>query len=91
MVEIGTIPCKEANDALIMAIIGLILSLGCIGIVLNILAITKASTAKKMIEANPMLTGSGKAQAAMTISIIGLVIAGLAIFGGVIAEIAKSS
>ena len=67
--EEATIPCKEANEALIMAIIGLF----CCGIILGPLAISKALKAKEMIKMNPRLTGSGKATAALIIGIIGLI------------------
>lgn len=70
MLEEATLPCKEAKDALIMAIIGLF----CCGIILGPMAIAKGLKAKKMIEKNPRLTGSGKATAAIAIGIIGLVV-----------------
>lgn len=63
-----TQPCKEADEALKYAIIGLF----CFGIILEPIAISKALTAKKMMAANPNLTGSGKATAALVIGIIGL-------------------
>lgn len=59
----GTVPCKEASEALTMAI----LSLFCFGIVLGPLAISKASKAKALIASDPDLTGSGKATAAQII------------------------
>lgn len=68
MVEAATIPCKEAGEALTYSIVGLF----CLGIILQPIAIVKALKAKKMMEANPQLTGSGKATAALTIAIIGL-------------------
>jgi hypothetical protein len=66
----ATIPCKEADDALKYAIIGIF----CFGIILQPIAIAKAAKAKKMIAMNPQLTGSGKATAAMIIGIVGLVL-----------------
>lgn len=66
----GTIPCKEASEALTMAII----SLFCFGIILGPIAISKAQKAKKMIELNPQLSGSGKATAATIIGIISMVL-----------------
>jgi hypothetical protein len=66
--EEATIPCKEAGEALTMAI----LSLFCFGFIVGPIAISKANKAQKMIEMNPRLTGSGKAQAAKVIGIIGL-------------------
>jgi hypothetical protein len=68
MVEAAMMPCKEADDALKYAIIGLF----CFGIILEPIAIVKANQAKKMLALNPRLTGSGKAQAAMIIAIVGL-------------------
>lgn len=68
--EEATIPCKEATEALTYAIIGLF----CCGIILEPIAISKAVKAKKMMEMNPRLTGSGKATAAMIIAIVGLVL-----------------
>ncbi len=70
MVEEATIPCKEANEALTYAIIGIF----CFGIILEPIAIVKALKAKKMIEANPRLTGSGKATAALIIAIVLLIL-----------------
>jgi hypothetical protein len=60
--------CKEANEALKYAIIGLF----CFGIILEPIAISKALKAKKMMAANPNLTGSGRATVALIIAIIGL-------------------
>jgi hypothetical protein len=70
VVEEATIPCKEANEALTYAIIGIF----CFGIILEPIALSKAMKAKKMIAANPRLTGSGKATAATIIGIVGLVL-----------------
>jgi hypothetical protein len=70
LVEAATIPCKEAGEALTYSIIGLF----CFGIILEPIAIAKALKAKKMLAANPRLTGSGKATAALIISIVGLVL-----------------
>ncbi len=61
-------PCAEANEALKYAILGLF----CFGIILGPMAIAKASKAKKMIAANPNLTGDGKATAAMVIGVVDL-------------------
>ena len=70
ILESATVPCKEAGEALTMAIIGLF----CFGIILGPMALSKASTAKKIIEADPRMTGSGKAQAAMIIGILDIVL-----------------
>lgn len=64
--EEATIPCKEAKESLIYAIVGLF----CFGIILGPVAISKAMTAKKMIAQNPRLTGSGKAQAGFILGIL---------------------
>jgi len=68
--EEATVPCKEANEALIYAIVGLF----CCGIILEPIAISKAMNAKKMMALNPRLSGSGKATAALIIAIVGLVL-----------------
>ena len=68
MVEEATIPCKEAGQALTYAIVGLF----CFGIILEPFAIHKSLQAKKLLAANPRLTGSGKATAALVIACIGL-------------------
>jgi len=68
--EEATIPCKEAKDALTYAIVGLF----CFGIILEPIAISKAVKARRMIQMNPRLTGSGKATAALIIGIVGLVL-----------------
>jgi hypothetical protein len=76
VLEEQTRPCKEAGEALTMAIIGLF----CFGIILGPLAIAKASKAKRFIERDPTLTGSGKATAATVIGIIEIVLWVLGIF-----------
>lgn len=81
VVEEATLPCKEANEALTYAIIGIF----CFGIILEPIALSKAMKAKKMIAANPRLTGSGKATAATIIGIVGLVLWVL----GIIARVAQ--
>jgi len=63
-------PCKEAGEALTMAIV----SLFCFGFILGPIAISKAMKAKKIMEQNPRLTGSGKATAALIIGILALVL-----------------
>jgi len=79
VVEEATIPCKEATEALKYAI----LSLFCFGFILGPIAISKAKKAKEMIELNPRLTGSGKANAAMVIGAVGLALWVLYIIGRV--------
>lgn len=68
VVEGATEVCEEANEALKYALIGII----CLGIILEPIAISKALKAKKMIAANPNLTGGGKATAALVIAIVAL-------------------
>jgi hypothetical protein len=67
--EAGTIPCKEADEALKYAIIAIF----CFGPILGPMAIVKASKAKKMIDLNPRLTGSGKVTAAYIVATIAIV------------------
>ncbi len=67
--EDTTIACKEANSALKFAIVGVLI----IGIILEPIAIAKALRAKKMIKADSRLTGMGKANTALAIAIIYLV------------------
>src|SRR5258708_2181920 len=66
VVEEATIPCKEANEALTYAIVGIF----CFGIILEPIALVKASKARKMIAMNPRLEGSGKVTAATIIASI---------------------
>lgn len=75
MVEAATMPCKEAKEALTYAIVGIF----CFGIILEPLALVKASKAKKMIAMNPRLTGSGQVTAAYIIASIALVLWVLAV------------
>ena len=63
-------PCPEAGEALKYAIIGIF----CFGIILEPIAINKALKAKKLIAANPNLTGEGKANAALVIGVLALVL-----------------
>ena len=67
IVEEATLPCKEANEALTFAIVGLF----CFGIILEPIALVKASKAKALIDADPRLQGSGKVVAAIIIASIG--------------------
>jgi hypothetical protein len=68
------LPCKEAGDALKYAVLGLF----CFGIFLEPYAIKKGLDAKKMIAANPGMTGGGKATAAI---VLGSIILGLWVLG----------
>ena len=60
--------CAEAGEALKYAII----SIFCFGFILGPIAISKALAAKRIMAANPNLIGSGKANAALALGIIGL-------------------
>ncbi len=62
--------CKEAKEALIYSIVGLF----CFGIILEPIALIKATKAKKLLAADPTLSGGGMATAAMIIAIIGLAV-----------------
>lgn len=68
--EAATIPCKEADEALKYAIIGIF----CFGIILEPMALVKASQASKMMKLNPRLSGSGKVTAAYIIASISLIL-----------------
>lgn len=70
VVEEALEPCPEASEALKYAIVGIF----CFGIFLEPVAINKALKAKKMIAANPNLSGEGKANAALVIGILALVL-----------------
>src|SRR2546429_8270068 len=70
LAEEATIPCKEANEALTYAIVGIF----CFGIILEPVALSKAAKAKKMIDLNPRLLGSGKVTAARIIAVIALIL-----------------
>lgn len=64
------IPCKDATDALKMAA----LSFFCFGIVVGPMAISKALKAKKQIAADPTLTGEGRANAAIVMGSLAVVL-----------------
>jgi hypothetical protein len=66
VLEEASLPCKEADEALKYALVGII----CFGIILEPLAIAKALKARKMIALNPRLTGGGKATAALIIACV---------------------
>jgi hypothetical protein len=57
------VPCKQASEALKYALVGIF----CFGIVLEPVAIAKALEARKLIQADPTLSGSGKATAALVL------------------------
>ncbi len=67
--KVGT-PCKDATDALKLAA----LSFFCFGIVLGPIAINKALQAKKTIAADSSLTGAGRANAAIIMGSLAVVL-----------------
>lgn len=77
VVEEPTIPCKEANEALTYAIVGLF----CFGFILGPIALVKASKAKQMIDADPRLLGAGKVTAARIIGVIAIIGSVLVLIG----------
>ena len=70
--EEPTVPCPLAQEALTYAIV----SIFCLGPILAIVALVKASKAKKLLAADPRLQGSGKVTAAVVVAwcVIGLYI-----------------
>lgn len=66
VLEEDLLPCKDADEALKYALFGIF----CFGIILGPMAISKASKAKQQIALDPKLTGAGKANAAIVIGII---------------------
>ena len=79
MPEEQTRECEEAGEALKYALFGIF----CFGIILGPVAISKARKAKRMIEADPHLTGIGKANAAIWIGAVVLVLWALGIIARV--------
>ncbi len=68
--------CAEAGDALKYAMIGIF----CLGFIFGPIAISKAVAAKKLLAADPTLTGWGKANAAVVLGIVDLIVWLLSIF-----------
>ena len=68
--DAGTIPCELASQALRYAIFGIF----CFGIILEPVAIAKASKAKRLIQEDPRLSGSGKVTATYVIAIAVLIL-----------------
>ena len=73
VLEEATEPSPEASEALKYAIVGMF----CFGFILGPVAISKALKARNSIDANPRMTGSGKAIAAIVIGSVALVLSGL--------------
>jgi hypothetical protein len=72
-----TEPCQEANIAFILAMVSVVLSIFCCGLILGPVAIVRGAEAMKLINENPRLTGSGKALAAI---IVGVTTFGMSVF-----------
>ena len=68
IIEEATTPCTEAAEALKYALV----SLFCFGMIVGPIAIVKAVNARKLIAADPRLTGEGKANVAIVIASVGL-------------------
>lgn len=68
VLESAMLPCKEAHHALVIALI----SPWILSLILGPIAIFKALAAKKIIESNPQLSGYGKINAAIAISLFGM-------------------
>lgn len=62
--------CDEARTALMLAILGVF----CCGPIFGSMAVAKGSAAKKIIQADDRLVGSGMATTAITIGVIDVVI-----------------
>jgi hypothetical protein len=80
----GKTRCTEAHAALVMGMIAVLLppvvALFIIGIlILSVIALTKSAAARRMIKADPHLTGWGKAIAGTAFGILGLVFLALSI------------
>jgi len=69
----GNYPCKEAREALTFALIGFFF----FGFIFGPAAIMKAVKARKSIEENPRLDGWGKANAALVIAIVVVILSAL--------------
>jgi len=85
VLEEETVPCKEASEALTYAIASFL----CCGIILGPMAITKAYKARELIAMDPRLTGSGKANAAMVIGIVALLLWLIAFVGAPVAHVRR--
>jgi hypothetical protein len=60
------VPCKEASDALKYAIVGLLI----LGPILEPIAMARAFKARALLKGDPTLTGIGKANVALMLSTI---------------------
>jgi hypothetical protein len=66
----GTTPCAEASEALKYAII----SFFCCGLILGPMAVSKGLAARRAIQEDPNLTGAGKANVAIMLGVVALVL-----------------
>jgi len=67
--DMGVYPCKEAQTAMVTAIVGMFL----FGIILGPVALSQASKAAQIIKSNPQFTGGEKVLAARIIGTFALV------------------
>jgi hypothetical protein len=66
----ATAKCKDARDALKLALLGFV----CFGIVVEPIAIAKALKAKTLIKNDPSLSGKGVADASLFVAVCGLLL-----------------
>jgi len=66
-IESLMIPCKEANEAFLYAIIACCCSIFCFGVIFGPIAIAKAVKARQLMAVNPYLLGSGKSLGAIIV------------------------
>ncbi len=62
--------CKEARDALLLSLAGFL----CVGVVLEPIALYKATKARALLKNDPSLSGKGVADAALFLSVCGLLL-----------------
>ena len=70
MPDMGIYPCKEAQTAMVLAIVGMFI----FGIILGPVALSQAHKATQMLDSNPQFTGRDKVRAARIIGIFALVL-----------------
>ena len=76
MPEIGSIPCKEATTALVLAIVSLfVLFCPFVGAIMAGTALAQAHKASQMFAADPRLTGKERMRAARIIAIVAIILA----------------
>ena len=71
MAEESMVPCKQASDAFIFAILGAVFWIICgLGVIFGPIAIVKAAEARRLMDRDPRLLGSGKALASLVLGIV---------------------